>query len=54
MQNAWETKATEQIKEIYAEGTDVTRQNVVINAKKNHDMALTLALLTLQEKKCIK
>ncbi|CAM2995556.1 peroxiredoxin-like family protein [Flavobacterium frigoris] len=37
--NAWEAKAPEQIKEIYAEGiADVTRQNVVVNAKKNHDI----------------
>ena len=43
--NAWEAKAPEQIKEIYAEGiADVTRQNVVINAKKNHDMAPNFSL----------
>jgi len=41
----WESKAPEQIKEIYAEGiADVTRQNVVVNAKKNHDIAPNFAL----------
>ncbi|WP_366187502.1 peroxiredoxin-like family protein [Flavobacterium ovatum] len=38
--NAWEVKAPEQIKEIYAEGiADVTRQNVIANAIKNDDIA---------------
>lgn len=37
---AWETKAPETIKEIYAEGiNDVIRQDVVLNAKKNGDTA---------------
>ena len=38
--NAWEAKAPEQVKEIYADGiADVTRQNVVANSKKNSDKA---------------
>ncbi|MCG9793280.1 peroxiredoxin-like family protein [Flavobacterium algicola] len=38
--NTWEAKAPEQIKEIYAEGiADVTRQNIIANAKKNDDIA---------------
>lgn len=38
--NAWEDKAPEQIKEIYAEGiADVTRQNIIAEAKKNDDVA---------------
>ena len=37
---AWEAKAPEAIKEIYAEGiNDVIRQDVVLNAKKNGDTA---------------
>ena len=37
---AWEAKAPETIKEIYAEGiNDVIRQDVVLNAKKNGDTA---------------
>jgi peroxiredoxin len=36
----WESKASEQITEIYNDGiADVTRQNVVTNAKKNDDKA---------------
>lgn len=43
--HTWEAKAPEQIKEVYAEGiADVTRQNVVANAKKNHDTAPNFAL----------
>lgn len=43
--NTWEAKAPEQIKEIYAEGiADVTRQNVVTNAKKNDDIAPNFSL----------
>ncbi|NRS89966.1 peroxiredoxin [Flavobacterium sp. 7E] len=43
--NAWEEKAPEQIKEIYAAGiADVTRQNVVANAKKNEDIAPDFSL----------
>ncbi|MCW2120402.1 peroxiredoxin-like family protein [Flavobacterium sp. 7A] len=43
--NTWEAKAPEQIKEIYAEGiADVTRQNVIANAKKNEDIAPDFAL----------
>lgn len=43
--NAWEAKAPEQIKEIYADGiADVTRQNVVSNAKNNDDKAPDFSL----------
>ena len=43
--NNWEAKAPEQIKEIYVEGiADVTRQNVVANAKKNDDKAPNFTL----------
>jgi peroxiredoxin len=42
---AWEAKAAENTKEIYADGiTDVTRQNVVTNAKKNDDKAPNFSL----------
>lgn len=42
---AWEAKAAENTKEIYADGiTDVTRQNVVANAKKNDDKAPNFSL----------
>ena len=38
--NAWEAKAPDQIKEIYAEGiADVVRQNLIATAKKNDDIA---------------
>ena len=38
--NAWEAKAPDQIKEIYAEGiADVVRQNLITTAKKNDDIA---------------
>ncbi|MEZ7497654.1 peroxiredoxin-like family protein [Flavobacterium sp. Arc3] len=43
--NAWEAKAPERTKEIYAEGiADVTRQNIVLNAKKNDDIAPNFSL----------
>jgi peroxiredoxin len=43
--HAWEAKAPDAIKEIYAEGiADVTRQNVIANAKKNNDTAPNFAL----------
>jgi peroxiredoxin len=43
--NAWEAKAPEKIKEIYAEGiTDVTRQNVIAKAKNNGDNAPNFTL----------
>jgi peroxiredoxin len=43
--HTWEAKAPEQIKEIYADGiADVTRQNVVANAKKNDDIAPNFSL----------
>lgn len=42
---AWEAKAAENTKEIYADGiADVTRQNVVANAKKNDDKAPNFSL----------
>jgi len=38
--NAWEAKAPDQIKEIYADGiADVVRQNLIATAKKNDDIA---------------
>lgn len=38
--NAWEAKAPDQIKEIYAEGiADVVSQNLIATAKKNDDIA---------------
>lgn len=38
--NAWEAKAPDHIKEIYAEGiADVVRQNLITTAKKNDDIA---------------
>ena len=42
---AWEAKAPEKIKEIYAEGiADVTRQNVIAKAKNNGDNAPNFTL----------
>jgi hypothetical protein len=43
MQNAWETKAPEQIKEEYTEGI-ACNTSKCINAKKNHDMAPNFSL----------
>jgi peroxiredoxin len=38
--NTWEARASDQIKEIYAEGiADVVRQNLITSAKKNEDIA---------------
>ena len=43
--NAWEAKAPDQIKEIYAEGiADVVRQNLIATAKKNEDIAPNFTL----------
>jgi peroxiredoxin len=43
--NAWEAKAPEKIKEIYAEGiAEVTRQNVISKAKNNGDTAPNFVL----------
>jgi hypothetical protein len=52
MQKRMGNKAPEQIKEYTLKGADVTRQNVVINAKKNHDMAPNFSLTNATGKKC--
>ncbi|WP_220764468.1 peroxiredoxin-like family protein [Flavobacterium sp. UMI-01] len=43
--SAWEAKAPLEVQEIYAEGiNDVIHQNVILNAKKNGDMASNFVL----------
>jgi peroxiredoxin len=50
--NVWEAKAPDEIKKIYADGiNDVTRQNIVVNAKKNDDIAPDFSLTNAIGKK---
>jgi peroxiredoxin len=50
--NVWEAKAPDEIKKIYADGiNDVTRQNIVVNAKKNDDIAPDFGLTNAIGKK---
>ena len=50
--NVWEAKAPDEIKKIYADGiNDVTRQNIVVKAKKNDDIAPNFSLTNAIGKK---
>jgi peroxiredoxin len=50
--NVWEAKAPDEIKKIYADGiNDVSRQNILVNAKKNEDIAPNFSLINAIGKK---